>query len=198
MTVEVGYENSSYVNVCDTFGGGPELLDQWRALGDLLAYRPGWHFDIVTGGRALWRLGAFGEAALTIQVVEGGVYRCCDHGEESDFAAATTAHVERWLDHRETTARQISPLLRELIADADWERLRVYIFEVRVSWSDGWYSAVVRGLPEEACFERTLAGVLRCAREMLVRVSGALPELAGELHVRVKIDPGATSQFLDS
>jgi hypothetical protein len=74
--------------------------------------------------------------------------------------------------------------------------LRTYVFEVRVSWSDGWYAAVVRGLPQEACFARSLHEVLRNARTMVIQCAGAPDELADELSVRAKLDEGATKKFI--
>ena len=69
--VEVGVD-IDYVSACETYGGGPNFLDSWKELGDLLAYRTGWHFDIVNRGEALWSLGFFGESLLNISVAAGG------------------------------------------------------------------------------------------------------------------------------
>jgi hypothetical protein len=195
MTVEVGYRNNRYVDVCLAYGGGHQLLDNWRALGDLLAHRAGWHFDIVQGG-AVWRLGAFGESRLTVQALPDGRYRCRD--AEVCVALTSITRVLEWLEGREDVARQVSPMLRQLIAESDWQRLRTYVYEVRVSWSDGWYCAVVRGLPQEACFGLTLDQVLHQARTMLVQCAGAPDDLAEELSVRVKLDVGATKQVINS
>jgi hypothetical protein len=195
MTVEIGYRDNHYTDACLTYGGGHQLLDKWQALGDLLAHRAGWHFDIVRG-EAVWSLGAFGESRLNIRVLPAGTYRCFD--DESRLAATMIIdQIEEWLQEREEAARRIAPSLRDLIADSDWQRLRTYTYEVRVSWSDGWYCAVVRGLPQEACFERTLDEVLRGARTMLIDSAGAPHELADELSVRVKLDVAATKQFID-
>ena len=194
MTVEIGHRNNHYIDACIAYGGGLQLLEKWRALGDLLGHRAGWHFDIVQGG-AVWSLGAFGESRLTIQALPDGRYRCADG--QSHMAVTGIDHVVEWLEGREDAARQISPLLRQLIAESDWQRLRTYVYEVRVSWSDGWYCAVVRGLPQEACFGLTLHEVLRQARMMLVQCAGAPDDLAEELSVRVKLDVGATERFID-
>lgn len=64
------------------------------------------------------------------------------------------------------------------------------------AWSDGWYSAVVRGLPREACFERTLHQILSTAQKMILQCAGAPPELADRLPVRAKLDEGATKKFI--
>ena len=53
-TVEVNFSNSGYLQACERFGGGPGLVPQWTVLGDLLAHRAGWHFDVVNHGEAVW------------------------------------------------------------------------------------------------------------------------------------------------
>jgi hypothetical protein len=193
MTVEIGYRNNRYIDACLAYGGGHQLLDHWRALGDLLAHRAGWHFDIAQG-EAVWNLGAFGESRLTIQALPDGRYRCRDAGVR--VALARIEHVTEWLEEREDVARQVSPMLRQLMAESDWQRLRTYVYEVRVSWSDGWYCAVVRGLPQEASFGLTLHQVLRQARTMLVQCAGAPDDLAEELSLRVRLDVGATQSLI--
>ncbi|MFE1198399.1 hypothetical protein ACFW6E_37585 [Streptomyces olivaceoviridis] len=94
LSVKVNFSNSDYYNVCDTFGGGFERLPAWRALGDLLAHRPGWHFDVVNRGEALWCLGVLGECRLAIHVTEDLGFHCYDHDDDSDVVAADTAEVE--------------------------------------------------------------------------------------------------------
>lgn len=113
-TVEVGFTNTDYVNVCERYGGGPELLDQWRALGDLLAHRAGWHFDVVNDGQALWSLGAFGGSLLNIHVQADGSYHCLDYLQDKQSRGGSTegwlatpslGEVEKWLEPREAQYR---------------------------------------------------------------------------------------------
>lgn len=203
-TVEVGFDNSDYVNVCDNYGGGFELLDQWRALGDLLAHRPGWHFDVVTRGEALWSLGSFGESLLNIHVQADGSYHCLDYLQDKRSSAGDTdgwlvtrslGEIEEWLAKREEQSRKPSPLTMQILSDEDWRVLRLHLFPVRVSWSDGWYLATVRGLPEEATFEKTLKAVIDSTKAMIVRSLDAPTEVAADLRLRVCLDEGAASQF---
>lgn len=107
LSVEVNFDNSDYDNVCDTFGGGFDRLPAWRELGNLLAHRPGWHFDVVNQGEALWCLGVLGECRLAIHVTEGLRYHCYDRGSDSDTVAADTTAVESWLKDREKAARHL-------------------------------------------------------------------------------------------
>jgi hypothetical protein len=51
ISVRVNFENSDYYNVCLDYGGGRARLAAWRDLGDLLAHREGWHFDVNTASQ---------------------------------------------------------------------------------------------------------------------------------------------------
>ena len=66
--VRVRFSNADYDNVCNRYGGGPDQLEQWRDLGDLLHGRAGWHFNVVNDGEALWCLGVLGSSLLSIDV----------------------------------------------------------------------------------------------------------------------------------
>ncbi|MEU6765511.1 hypothetical protein ABZ916_23660 [Streptomyces sp. NPDC046853] len=79
-------------NVCDTFDGGFDRLSAWRSLGNLLAHRPGWHFD-VDGGEAQWSIGVLGECQLVIYVHEDLHHHCYDHREDATSTAPDTAAV---------------------------------------------------------------------------------------------------------
>lgn len=122
QTVEVEFMNNNYVSVCQRYGGGPGLLDKWTALGDLLAHRPGWHFDV--DGKPLWSLGAFGESLLNIHVQEGGTFGCLDYIEDKTgtgdgdawLDARSTEQVEAWLEKREARSRQPSAVAKRLLA----------------------------------------------------------------------------------
>ena len=205
QTVEVGFTNNDYVNVCDTYGGGHKLLDKWRALGDLLAHRPGWHFDVVNRGEALWSLGAFGESLLNIHVQENGTFGCLDYIQdkrgtgdgEAWFEARTVDEVEAWLDKREAQSRQPSELAKQLLSDEDWRILRIHEFKVKVTWSDGWYLADVRGIPEEATFEKTLHDLIASTRAMITRYVDAPADLASDLRVRVELDDRSANKFAE-
>src|ERR1039457_1481839 len=81
MSVRVHFDNSDYDNVCLDYGGGQARLAAWRDLGDLLAHRVGWHFDVNTASAdpVLWNAGLFGESRLNIHVAGNGGYACFDY-----------------------------------------------------------------------------------------------------------------------
>lgn len=43
--IRVGFD-ANYETICNQFGGGWQLIDQWRELGTQLSGRHGWHFDL--------------------------------------------------------------------------------------------------------------------------------------------------------
>jgi hypothetical protein len=105
VSVRVNFENSDYDNACLDYGGGRARMAAWRDLGDLLAHRAGWHFDVNTASqdKALWSAGMFGESRLNIHVDANGRLACFDYDAdkagEADPATtcATIAEVEDWI-----------------------------------------------------------------------------------------------------
>jgi hypothetical protein len=194
-TVEVRFDNADYVNACARWGGGEALLDKWRELGDRLAHRTGWHFDIVNYGEALWSLGAYGESRLNITVHDDG-YHCFDYDEDTTRIVQSVAAVESWLEDREEKSREFSPVLRHYMSNSDWALMRTYEQDVHVTWSDGWFSATVRGLRIEPCLAATLAEVVRNAQQMIVRAADAPDDLAADIPVRLHVDPNSVRRFI--
>ncbi|MEU1495744.1 hypothetical protein ABZ456_36560 [Streptomyces sp. NPDC005776] len=190
LSVKVNFASSDYNNACDTFGGGFERLPAWRELGNLLAHRAGWHFDVVNRGEALWCLGVLGECRLAIHVTEESQYHCYDHGTDSDTVVADIPAVESWLQDREEAARQPSPVIMKMASAETWKLLKIYPFQLRVSWSDGYYAASVAALAE-ASFGRTAAEAVNGAGEMICQLFGAPAELAPELTLAAELDATA-------
>ncbi|TQJ55970.1 hypothetical protein [Streptomyces sp. SLBN-115] len=194
LSVRANFTTTDYDNVCEDFGGGFERLPAWRDLGNLLAHRSGWHFDVANGGEAIWCLGVLGESRLVIHVNENLQYHCYDHGEDSDILAADIPAVEGWLDGREDEARTPSTLLIELASSEGWQLLRRYPFQVRVSWSDGYFSATLPSLAE-ASFGATLSEAVSRACEMICHFLGAPVALASELTITTELDRSASQQI---
>lgn len=194
LSVRANFTTTDYDNVCEDFGGGFERLSAWRDLGNLLAHRSGWHFDVANGGEAMWCLGVLGESRLVIHVNENLQYHCYDHGEDSDILATDIPAVEGWLDGREDEARTPSALLIELASSEGWQLLRRYPFQVRVSWSDGYFSATLPSLAE-ASFGATLSEAVGRACEMICHVLGAPVALASELTITTELDRSASQQI---
>ncbi|MGW0573743.1 hypothetical protein [Streptomyces tauricus] len=194
LSVRANFTNADYENVCDDFGGGFERLPAWRALGNLLAHRPGWHFDVANGGEAMWCLGFPGESGLAIHVNERLEYHCYDHGQDSDTVAADIPAVEAWLDGREDGARKPSALYIQLASDNRWRLLKAYQFPVQVSWSDGYFSATLPSLAE-ASFGITLSEAVDGACEMICRLVRAPVALAPELEPTLHLDKSASQQI---
>lgn len=195
--VEVKFVNGDYQNVCIDLGGGHELRDRWMLLGGLLAHRPGWHFDVVSFiDTPLWSLGAFGESLLNIYVQPNGSFHLYDHLKDSEASTSEVVELERWVEEREAGTRLLSPVGHRMMSEDDWWLLRRWVFDVRVTWSDGWFSATVHELPAEASFGRALQASVQAAREMIVQFNQAPKELANDLHVTIRLDEGATNQAL--
>jgi hypothetical protein len=193
-SVRVGFSNSDYDNVCVSFGGGDDLLPAWRDLGDLLAHRSGWHFDVVNDGEALWSLGLLGESRLNIHVTEDRRYHCHDHDTDRDDVVDGIPAVEDWLSTREDRAKQPSALLLDMARAMDWGVLKSHPFTLRVSWSDGYFAA---SLPDhyDVAFGSTLPEAISGASEMLCRLFDAPSDLAAHLTLTTELDTTATRRL---
>lgn len=195
--VEVGFLNGRYRNICNDLGGGHELLDRWVLLGELLAHRPGWHFDVSSFRDVpLWSLGAFGESLLNIYVQPDGSFHLYDHLNDSETSTGDVADLEKWIEEREAGTRLLSPVGHRHMSEDDWWLLRRWVFDVRVTWSDGWFSATVHELPADASFGRTLQDSVRAAREMIIQFNQAPTELTDDLHVTIRLDESAANQVM--
>ncbi|WP_030935694.1 type II toxin-antitoxin system HicB family antitoxin [Streptomyces sp. NRRL B-24720] len=194
LSVRVNFDNSDYDNVCVTYGGGVDRLPAWRELGNLLAHRSGWHFDVVNNGEALWSHGVFGDARLTIFVNQDLRFHCCDHDEDSDTFAADIPAVESWLSGREEGARKPSSTAITFASADNWKYLKLRPIQLRVSWSDGNYSATMPGL-SDASFGHTLAEALDRAAEMICQLLGAPVEVARELTISAELEETAVRQL---
>ncbi|MFJ2154371.1 type II toxin-antitoxin system HicB family antitoxin [Streptomyces microflavus] len=194
QSVRVNFSNNDYDNVCDTFGRGFDRRPAWRDLGILLAHRPGWHFNVVNHGEALWALGVLGEGQLTIYVDEKLRFHCCDHNEDTDFFAPDVQTVENWLSGREEAARKPSPTALEFARAENWKYFKGRPFQLRVSWSDGTYSASLPDL-DDATFGHTLADAVHNAAEMICQLFGAPTEITSELTISAELDESAVRQL---
>ncbi|GAA2046538.1 hypothetical protein GCM10009839_58690 [Catenulispora yoronensis] len=192
-SVRVNFDNDDYENVCERFGGGFDALPAWRDLGNLLAHRAGWHFNVANHGEALWCCGVLGEARLVVYVEPAG-FHCYDHGEDDDAVFASTAGVEAWLSTREEAARTPSAVIKEMAQTFDWQVLRDYPFRLDVSWSDGMYCATLPALYEPS-FGANVRDVVNGAAEMLCQLFDAPAELARQLTITVEMDNSATDQM---
>ncbi len=193
-TVRIGNDNDDYDNVCATYGGGSDLLPAWRDLGDLLAYRPGWHFDIVNKGEALWSLGLFGESRLNIHVNDDARYHCFDYGQDASADFGDIPSVEAWLTDREEKAKAPSKTILALVRADDWALLKRHPLRLLVSWSDGYYAA---SLPHhyDASIAATLKQAVNGAAQMLCTLLRAPVDLAPEVKLIVELDETATERL---
>ncbi|MFJ6637034.1 hypothetical protein ACIQMR_37790 [Streptomyces sp. NPDC091376] len=184
-------QNSNYGTICETFGGGYESTLAWQALGNLLAHRPGWHFDFdFNHGEVTWCLGALDEAVLVIHVNKDLQYHCYDHRRDTDTVTSDIAAVETWLDGREDIARRPTATLIEYARVSRWQTLKTIPITLRISWSDGYFSATAYHR-DEASFGRTLPEAANRAAEMICHLLGAPIELAKEMNLSAELDASA-------
>jgi hypothetical protein len=202
-SVQVNFDNSSYDNVCLDYGGGPASLSAWRELGDLLARRAGWHFDVVsTGsqGEPLWSAGLFGESRLNIHVDQDGRFACFDYDADKagdadpDTTCATIAEVEAWIAARADRAGRPSAAAVAYARDSDWALLKTYAHPVTVTWSDGAYHASLSGL-FEASAAATLQDALGGVASLLCGLLGAPAGLASQVPLTACLDQAAVQRL---
>jgi hypothetical protein len=193
-SARVTFANSDYDSVCLRFGGGPTRLDAWRDLGDVLAGRSSWHFDVDVDDGPLWSMGVFGESRLNIYVTASGGFHCFDHLAGEEVEVSTLAEVEAWLARREQNATVTSAAQREYARTYDWKVLTEIPIAVGVSWSDGAWAASV---PD--CFDvalaPTLAEAVAGARTMICALFDAPAEIAARLTVTADLDETAVRQL---
>ena len=201
VNVRVSFANADYINVCADFGPSDDrkVITAWQELGDLLAGRSGWHFDIVStsGGQreALWSLGTFGASLLNIGLDAQARFRCFDYLEDQSQDCSSVADVERWLTGREERAKKPNAAQLELAQADDWWGLKSHRYVAVVSWSDGYYSATVLGAMLDAAFGETLQQAVNRAGEMICDTYDAPPELAAELKLAVELEPSAVDRI---
>lgn len=202
MSVRVHFDNSDYDNVCLDYGGGRARLAAWRDLGDMLAHRAGWHFDVNTASedQTLWSVGLFGESRLNIHVDENGRFACFDF--DADEAGdpnpvticATIPEVEAWIAQRERRAARPTSTAAAYARDNAWAGLKTHAHLVRVTWSYGSYHASLPGLFEVgvgATLQDALAGVAL----LLCRLLDAPAELAPQVPITAELDQAAVRQL---
>lgn len=200
--VRVGFD-IDYGTACAAFGGGDDrsIMAAWRALGDLLAGRSGWHFDVVNLGfqpEVLWSLGTFGASLLNIQVDQESRFVCFDYEEDRTDCCSDIAAVEKWLANREERAKQPNTAQIELAQHDDWRGLKIHRYTVIVSWSDGYYAAAIRGAMLDATFGETLQQAVNRTGEMICNMYGAPAELASELNLTVELERSAADRIRKS
>jgi hypothetical protein len=194
-TVRVGFD-MDYLGVCDVFSHF-EFRDRWCELGDLLAHRVGWHFDIVNSlSEILWSYGAFTGSLLNISLDEEGRYACFDYDRDDVTYVHDLSDVAKWIDEREPAAKVKDTSANEMLASDDWRLLRGTTLDLDVSWSDAWYEASVSGLPADATFGRTLAEVVINARQMVADSVGAPEVVIPEIRFRVHLNSDASSALV--
>lgn len=190
--IRVGFD-ADYETTCSQFGGGWQLLDRWRELGTLLSGRHGWHFDL-TGAGPTWNFGLFGEGLLVLHVTAQNQFYCHDHTTDSDHVANDLIQVEAWIDGRTVSAERPSAAAVEMARSFDWKTLTTVEFRLLVSWSDGTFAG---SWPShaDAVMAPTLPEVIDAAAAQVCALYDAPRELAGELTIRVELDPSAVNQL---
>jgi len=190
--VEVDFSNADYLNVCDTFGGGFALLDQWKELARIFFGRAGWHFEVVNSGEAIWSLGDLGGSHLNVSVTPEG-FNCYNHATDDSPVLASIDAVERWLAPIEDGARRF-PI--EVAKASGWGVLRSHPFVIRVDVTDGKFCADIKGLSEERWFADTIAQVVSDARERIMRYFDAPDEIEPDLKTELRLSPAASNRLL--
>ncbi|MEU9191125.1 hypothetical protein AB0D14_42870 [Streptomyces sp. NPDC048484] len=193
--IQTKFINNDYEAICEAFGGGFENLPAWRTLGNLLAGRAGWHFDLnLHNAEPIWSLGTFGESLLLIHVNDLCQYHCYDHRADDDTTTTDVSAVEAWLEPREEQARRPSATLLEMAQANGWQTLKILPIPLRVSWSDGHFCAATYPL-DEVSFGRTLPEAVNRAAEMICQFLGAPADIAASMTLTVELDASATARI---
>src|ERR1700693_3294243 len=101
--VKVGF-NQNYSHAWATYSSN-SLGTQWIELGDLLAFRAGWHCDVINYGELLWNFGTFNGSILSIQVLNDGKFRCFEYYQDESQDLENIDAGMDWINEREENAR---------------------------------------------------------------------------------------------
>jgi hypothetical protein len=205
-SLTVNFADVDYDCACERFGAenpgiDPVPLSSWQNLGDLLAYRPGWSFDVVNlcagnrRGEAMWSFGLLGSSLLQITVDRHGRYLCYDHdNDDASAACPTIPEVEAWLATRDGEVAALNETQIAIARENDWQILKTFPFQVHVGWSDGAYHASLPGNWEPS-FDATLSEAVSGVAELICRLHGAPVSLAPKLKITAELDATATDQL---
>lgn len=193
--VKVGFDYD-YANAITTYSN-PRFHEAWEELGDLLAFRSGWHCDVVNQGELLWSFGVFGGSLLNIGIHKVGIFACFDYHEDCLYEFETIGEVSDWLDKREEKAKEKDiKESKSFLSPDGWKLLRNITFDLEIDWFPDTYVGVVRGSASEATFAESLSGVIHNAREMLINVLGAEHSIVTEIKFKTTLTIEATTKFL--
>lgn len=108
---------AAYEGVCRDTSGGPEAIEFWLALWDLLADRQGWYFDPqIERNEPVWCYGVEGACrlALTADPMDRFVAYIYETDSEEHFS--DLYRVKEWLTREEPRYAGYTPLQEELMA----------------------------------------------------------------------------------
>jgi len=193
--IKARFSNNDYRNVCDVYGGGPEFEPRWEALGQLLAYRLGWHFEVVNRGDAIWSLGAFRTSILNVSPDPNGPgFGCYDHRSGSAYTFSSIDDVRQWIENNEEDARRAENAGVELLRSGNWKVLKEYEFDVVVSAENGArFVASIEDIPGDVFFAQDLLEVLGMARDQIVAYVDAPVELSSAIRLALHLNSSATA-----
>lgn len=195
-SVHVGISMLEYSQVCDVFGGGHQNLEAWKELGNLLANRVGWHFELVNWGDPLWSLGSFGESMLNIGISENG-FGCFDYRDDESWDFDNISDVSDWVDAREMNARQLSQMSHEWLSANDWALLKSHTFDAQISTIEQHFLTEVDGVLEPGRMSESFIDAVQNARQLIIDFLSAPQHLAASISVNLSCDPTSVDLFLD-
>jgi hypothetical protein len=200
--VEVGIDlgDPQYVSVAEWVHGdlsGP----WWRELGDLLGGRPGWRCDLTSEG-LLWSFGASGSSLFNISfppvehdaadAIPAG-YDLYDWEADETVSFSNTRELLAWLEANEPRHAGHLRKLRELAMTNDWAVLKSLGWKARVSYDGGTWVGTVEGIPADATFSTSLAGLTDALRELIAASFEAPADVAPDISLSLKLDHAATA-----
>ena len=103
----------AYDVICREFANDDHDTSQWLALGELLAARVGWRFEVDGLAGLLWAYGLRGAARLVV-TLERGEFVLHDHDNDVDHVLPTVAELAEWLDAHEQEHAGLTRLQHDL------------------------------------------------------------------------------------
>lgn len=209
VEIEFSLGHPNYVNLVQSMYG-PDSLDWWEELGDLLGGRSGWHCDFTSEG-LLWSFGAMGSSLFNVSPVTAESvaeddeaepyvwnrgYELFDYEADNLLNFGDTTELREWLEENEARHAEHLRSLNAFVRGNEWSDLSRFEWDARVTHDSSTFIGVVPKVPSEMVAGPDLPSVLTGLQELMAHAFGAPHDAARHVRLNVRLDTKATAALL--